>query len=146
MTRQLHAAAVLTRLGAAAGSPAPVVYDGEVPPAVPGVPMPTVYYVVRFAFRKLTAGESPSTTRLDFDSITYRVDVSVHSVGTDFRSTRGVATRAELQLLNWVPTVANRSCTALRQIESETLEPNEAMGVPVEQMTDVYRFISQPTT
>lgn len=144
MTRQLHAAAVLTRLAAAAGTPPAVVYDGEVPPAIPGTPSATVYYVVRFTFRKLTATESPATTALDYDSVTYRVDATVHSVGTDARSTRGAAYRAELQLLNWVPTVAGRTCTALRQVESETLEPNEAMGVPVEQQTDVYRFVSQP--
>jgi hypothetical protein len=100
--------------------------------------------VARFAFRKLTAGESPGTTSLTFDSNTYQVDVTVHSVGTDSRSTRAVAMRAETQLLNWAPTVANRSCAPLRQIESVTLEPNEAMNVPVEQVSDTYRFISQP--
>lgn len=143
MTRQLHAQAVLTRLAAAAGSPAMVVHDGRVPDTgQPGSVPP--YAVVRFAFRKLTASESPATTSLTFDSVTYRVDVTVHSVGVDARSTRGVATRAETQLLNWAPTVAGRTCTPLRQVESTTLEPNEQMGVSVEQMVDVYRFQSQP--
>lgn len=143
MTRQLHAAAILTRLAAAAGSPAMVVHDGRVPdaPAAGSVPP---YAVVRFTFRKLTATESPATTSLSFDSVTYRIDVTVHAVGDDARSTRAVATRAETQLLNWAPTVTGRSCTRLRQIESVTLEPNEAMGVPVEQQTDTYRFQSQP--
>lgn len=143
MTRQLHAQAVLDRLRAAPGSPSMVVHDGKVPdaPAAGSVPP---YAVVRFVFRKLTAGESPGTTSLTFDSNTYRVDVTVHSVGVDARATRGVATRGETQLLNWTPTVSGRSCTALRQIETETLEPNEAMGVPVEQVSDTYRFLSQP--
>jgi hypothetical protein len=141
VTRQLHAAAVLDRLAAASGSPAAVVYDGKVPD---NITPPGQYYVVRFTFRKLTAGESPATTSLTFDSVTYQVDVAVHCVGTDSRSTRGVATRAETQLLNWRPTIANRSCTRLEQIESVTLEPNEAMGVNVEQQTDTYRFQSQP--
>lgn len=143
MTRQLHAAAILTQLTAAPGVPAMVVHDGKVPDAPdPGAVPP--YAVVRFTFRKLTATESPGTTALDFDSATYRVDATVHSVGRDSRATRGVAMRAETQLLNWTPTVANRSCTPMRQIESVTLEPNEAMGVPVEQQTDIYRFVSQP--
>lgn len=143
MTRQLHADAVLVRLRAAAGSPAAVVHDGRVPAAPdPGAVPP--YMVVRFVFRKLTATESPATTSLSFDSVTYRVDVTVHAVGVDARSTRGVATRAETQLLNWTPTVAGRTCTPLRQIESTTLDPNEAMGVSVEQQVDVYRFQSQP--
>lgn len=144
MTRQLHAAAVLARLVAAPGTPAAVVYDGSVPDAAPGVEPERHYMVVRFVFRKLTATESPGTTSLTFDSTTYQVDVTVHSVGVDARSTRGVAARAEAQLLNWAPTVAGRSCTPLRQIESTTLPPNESMGVLVEQMSDVYRFISVP--
>lgn len=143
MTRQLHAAPILARLAAAPGSSAMVVHDGQVPPTGEAGSLPP-YAVVRFVFRKLTATESPGTTSLTFDSVTYQVDVRVHSVGTDDRSTRGVATRAETQLLNWAPTVANRSCTRLKQIEAETLDPNEAMGVTVGQMVDVYRFLSQP--
>lgn len=143
MTRQLHAAAVLARLVAAPGSPSMVVHDGQVPAAPdPGAVPP--YVVARFVFRKLTATESPGTTSLTFDSNTYRIDVVVHCVGVDARATRGVATRVETQLLNWAPTVAGRTCTPLRQVESVTLEPNEAMGVPVEQQSDTYRFVSQP--
>jgi hypothetical protein len=144
VTRQLHAAAVLTRLAAAPGTPAAVVYDGAVPSAIPSAPIPPQYYVVRFAFRKLTASEAPHSTPLTFDSAKYQVDVVVHSVGTDARSTRGVANRAEAQLLNWLPTVTGRTCTPLRQIDSVTLEPNEAMGVSVEQVADTYRFTSVP--
>lgn len=141
MSRQDHAAPILARLNAAPGTPAATAYDGGVPP---GVTPPDQYWAVRFAFRKLTATESPATTSLTFDSVTYQVDVTVHSVGPDSRSIRGVASRAEAQLLNWTPTVAGRSCTPLRQIESSTLPVNEAMGVPVEQAVDVYRFKSSP--
>lgn len=141
MSRQLHAAAVLERLAAIVITPATPAYDGKVPD---NITLPPRYYVVRFVFRKLTAGESPATTPLSFDSVTYRVDATVHSVGTDARDTRGVATRAEAQLLNWRPTIAGRSCTPLRQVESTTLEPNEQMGVAVEQQVDIYRFQSQP--
>ena len=143
MTRQLHAAAILTRLAAAPGSPAMVVHDDQVPPTGSAGSVPP-YAVVRFVFRKLTVGESPGTTSLTFDSVTYQVDVRVHSVGADARATRGVATRAETQLLNWTPTITGRSCSPLRQVESETLGPNEAMGVTVAQQVDVYRFLSQP--
>lgn len=143
MSRQAHAAPILARLQAAPGTPAMVVHDGRVPDApAPGSSPP--YVVVRFAFRKMTAGEAPASTSLTFDSMEYRVDVTVHSVGTDARSTRGVATRAETQLLNWAPAIAGRSCTPLRQVDGTTLEPNEAMGVPVEQQVDVYRFRSLP--
>jgi hypothetical protein len=144
MTRQLHAAAVLARLQAAPpASPAMVVHDGRVPDSPdPGAVPP--YAVVRFSFRKLTATESPASTSLTFDSVTYQIEVTVHSVGEDARTTRGVATRAEGQLLNWAPTVANRTCTPLRQISTETLPANEAMGVPVEEQADTYRFVSQP--
>jgi hypothetical protein len=141
VTRQDHAAPILARLAAAAGSPAPVVYDNKVPD---NTTPPAQYYVMRFAFRALTASESPATTSLTFDSETYRVEVTVYSVGPDARSVRGVASRAEAQLLNWTPTVTGRSCSPLRQVESQTYEPNEALGVPVEQQVDVYRFISQP--
>jgi hypothetical protein len=120
-----------------------VAHDDQVPPTGTAGSLPP-YAVVRFVFRKLTAGESPGTTSLTFDSVTYQVDVRVYSVGTDARSTRAVATRAETQLLNWAPTVTGRTCTPLRQIESETLDPNEAMGVTVAQQVDVYRFLSQP--
>jgi hypothetical protein len=73
VTRQLHAAAVLTRLQAAAGSPAMVVHDGKVPDSPdPGSVPP--YVVVRFAFRKLTATEAPATTSLTFDSETYQIE------------------------------------------------------------------------
>jgi hypothetical protein len=143
MTRQLHAQAILDRLRAAAGSPAMVVHDGQVPPTGTAGSTPP-YAVVRFVFRKLTVGESPGTTSLTFDSVTYQIDVRVHSVGTDDRSTRGVATRAETQLLNWAPTVTGRTCTPLRQVEAETLAPDESMGVTVAQQVDVYRFLSQP--
>jgi hypothetical protein len=144
MTRQLHAAAVLTRLQAAPpASPAMVVHDGKVPDAPdPGAEPP--YAVVRFSWRKLTATESPASTSLTFDSVTYQIEVSVHSVGADARATRGVATRAESQLLNWTPTVAGRTCTPLRQISGETLPANEAMGAPREEQVDVYSFRSQP--
>lgn len=134
---------VLARLAAAPGSPAMVVHDGKVPDA-PDAGATPPYAVVRFAFRSLTATESPTTTSLTFDSTTYRVDVTVHAVGVDSRSTRGVASRVEGQLLNWTPTVTGRLCTPLRQVESVTLAPNEAMNVPVEQQTDVYRFLSVP--
>lgn len=144
MTRQLHADAVLTRLQAAPPvTPPMVVHDGKVPDAPdPGAVPP--YAVVRFTFRKLTATESPATTSLTFDSETYQIEASVHSVGKDARATRGVAMRAESQLLNWAPTVANRTCTPMRQISNETLPANEAMGVPIEEQVDVYQFISQP--
>jgi hypothetical protein len=141
VSRQLHAQAVIDRLKAAPGTPAAEVYDGKVPD---NITPPPQYYVVRFGFRKLTGTESPGTTSLTMDSVTYQVDVTVHCVGTDARSTRGVATRAEAQLLNWRPTVAGRTCTRLKQIESTTLPPNESMGVSVEQQSDVYRFLSQP--
>lgn len=144
MTRQLHAAAVLARLKAAPPvTPAMVVHDGKVPDAPdPGAEPP--YAVVRFSFRKLTASESPASTSLTFDSVTYQVEVTIHSVGEDARATRGVAMRAEGQLLNWTPTVAGRTCTALRQISNDMLPPNEAMGVSVEEQVDVYSFRSQP--
>lgn len=144
MTRQLHAAAIIARLSAAPPvSPVMVVHDGKVPDAPdPGAVPP--YAVVRFSFRKLTATESPATTSLTFDSETYQIEVTVHSVGADARSTRGVAYRAELQLLNWAPTVANRTCTRLKQTSNDTLPANEAMGVPIEEQVDVYTFLSQP--
>lgn len=142
-TRQNHATPIIARLQAAPGSPAMVVHDGKVPDAPDPGSLPP-YVVVRFAFRKLTAGESPATTSLTFDSVTYRIDVTVHSVGVDARATRGVATRAETQLLNWMPTVTGRTCSPLRQVESTTLAPNDQMGVSVEQQVDVYRFQSQP--
>lgn len=143
MTRQLHAQAVLDRLAAAPGSPVAVVHDGKVP-ATPDPKSVPPYMVARFGFRKLTAVESASTTSLTFDSVTYQVRVTVHAVGTDARSTRAVASRAETQLLNWTPAVAGRKCTPLRQIDSTELPPNESMGVPVAQQTDVYEFLSQP--
>jgi hypothetical protein len=144
VTRQLHAAAVLARLEAAPPvTPVMVVHDGKVPDAAdPGANPP--YAVVRFSFRKLTATESPASTSLTFDSVTYQVEVTVHSVGKDARATRGVAMRAESQLLNWTPTVTGRTCTPMRQISNDTLPPNEAMGVPVEEQVDVYTFRSQP--
>jgi hypothetical protein len=143
VTEQLHAAAILARLVAAPGSPSMVVHDSKVPDAPdPGSVPP--YVVVRFEFRNLTAAESPATTSLTFDSVTWRIDVRVHSVGVDARATRAVKARVRTQLLNWAPTVTNRSCAPLRQIESVTLEPNEAMNVPVEQVSDTYRFQSQP--
>jgi hypothetical protein len=143
VSEQLHAAAILDRLRAAPGTPAMVVHDGKVPESPdPGSVPP--YVLVRFVFRQLTATESPATTSLSFDSVTWQVDVQTHCVGTDSRSTRAVKGRVRTQFLNWAPTVANRSCGRLKQIESVTLDPNEAMGVPVEQVSDTYRFQSQP--
>jgi hypothetical protein len=142
VSEQLHAAAILDRLRAAAGTPVMVVHDGKVPDSPdPGANAP--YVLVRFVFRQLTAAESPATTSLTFDSVTWQVDVQAHCVGTDARSTRGVKARVRTQLLNWAPSVANRSCTRLKQTDSVTLDPNEAMGVPIEQASDTYRFISQ---
>ena len=143
MSRQAHAAAVLAQLAASPGATALVVHDGAVPP-VPAAGSSPPYVVARFTFRKLTATEAPDKSTLSYASTAYQVDVRVHSVGSDARNTRGVAYRAERQLLNWTPTVAGYTCTALRQIEAETLEPNEAMGVSVEQQVDVYRFVSVP--
>jgi len=140
----MHAKAVLDRLAAAPpATPVMVVHDGKVPDTPdPGANPP--YVVVRFSFRKLTAGESPASTSLTFDSVTYQVEVTVYSVGEDARATRGLAMRAESQLLNWTPTVTGRTCTPLRQISNDTLPANEAIGVPRDEQVDVYSFRSIP--
>lgn len=139
MTRQLHAAALLGRLGAAPGSPALVVLDGAVPA---GTVAP--YALVYLLFRRLTATEAPALTALTFDSTAYQVDAYVHSVADDARASRGVANRVESQWLSWRPVIAGRSCTPLRQIESVPANPDEGTGPLVVDSVDVYRFTSVP--
>lgn len=139
MTRQLHAAALLDRLAFAAGSLALVVLDGHVPDGQ----LPS-YALVYLQFRRLTATEAPALTALTLDSTAYQVDAYIHSVGDNARASRAVANRVELQLLNWRPVIAGRSCTPLRQIESVPANRDEATGPLVVDSVDVYRFTSVP--
>lgn len=139
MTRQLHAAALLTRLEASPGPLPLVALDGHVPDGT----LPP-YAAVHFLFRRLTASESPGTTSLTFESTTYQVDAYVHSVGTDARLARAVANRVEGQWLNWVPTVTSRTCTPMRQVDSLPANPDEQTGELTVDLVDVYRFLSVP--
>lgn len=144
MTSQLHAQAVLDRL-AASGSPALTVHDGVVPAS--GLPP---YVLVRFSVRSLGAAVRPDASNLVMQSLPVEVTARVYSVGDVTvpalapRSTRALANRVSAALLDWTPSVAERSCTPLRHIDSADLSPDEATGRTYFEVVDVYRFTSHP--
>jgi hypothetical protein len=141
VTRQLHAAAVITRIDAQVDQ----VFDGQVPD---GTTPP--YVVVYFDYRRPTAAERPDASNLAFDSLPFQVTATVHSVGGGddprlaARSARAVANQVELALLDWTPAVAGRNCSSMKQIDGFMQPPDEETGVTYVDLADVYRFHSQP--
>jgi hypothetical protein len=138
VTAQLHAQAVLDRLGAS-GSPALTVHDGRVPDAA--VPP---YVLVRVAVRNLGAAERPDASNLILQSLPIQTTVRVYSVAETARAVRAVTNRVSVALLDWTPAVTGRSCSPLRHDESFDVDPDEQTGIAYHEVVDVYRFTSHP--
>lgn len=144
MTAQLHAAAVLDRLRSS-GTPALTVFDGRVPvpPEVATLPAPP-YVVVRFAFRSLGAGARPDGSNMIFQSLPFEVTARVYSVAGNGQALRAMVNRVQVALLDWVPSVAGRSCGPMRHMDSFDALPDERTGVTFFEAGDDYRFTSYP--
>lgn len=138
MTAQLHAQAVLDRLRTH-GSPVITVHDGQVPDGA----LPP-YALVRFTFRYLTAADQPSSSNLSFESRALETTARVYAVGASAQSARAIYNRAAVALLNWSPTVAGRSCSPIRQIDSFDTPADESTGVDYFEAGADYRFTSIP--
>lgn len=141
MTAQLHAAAVLSRLGTS-GAPSLVVFDGRVPNTTP----PTVppYVLVRFTFQSLSASVRPDASNLTFASLAMQGTVRTYSVATTAQGVRALTNRVAVALRDWVPVVAGRSCSPLRHIDAFEVPPDEQTGVSYFALGDDYRFTSHP--
>lgn len=141
MTAQLHAAAVLARLGAS-GSPALTVHDGKVPNTVP--PQVPPYVLVRFSFRYLGARERPDASDLTFASRAFECTARVYSVATTAAGVRALINRVSVALLDWSPAVTGRNCSPMRHIDSFEVAADEQTGTTYFQLGDDYRFTSYP--
>jgi hypothetical protein len=141
MTAQLHAAAILTRLGAS-GTPALVVFDGKVPDTTP--PKLPPYVLVRFDHLHLGARERPDASDLTFASRAFQFTARVYSVATTAAGVRALTNRVSVALLDWEPTVAGRNCSPMRHIDSFEVPPDEDTGTDYFQLGDDYRFTSYP--
>lgn len=144
MSAQDHAAAVLAQL-AASGSPALIVFDGKVPepPEVPVLPTPP-YLLVRFTFRSQGADVRPDASDLTFRSVALECTARVYSVTANARAARALVNRVSVALLDWTPTVASRSCSPMRHIDSFEAPPDERTGTTYFEVVDDYRFTSYP--
>ncbi len=141
MTAQLHAAAVLARLGSS-GSPALTVHDGKLPDTNP-LPVPP-YVLVRFSFQSLGARERPDASNLTFASRAFQVTARCYGVATTAQGVRALTNRVSVALLDWAPTVAGRNCSPMRHLDSFEVPPDEQTGVAYFQLGDDYRFTSYP--
>ncbi len=141
MTAQLHAAAVLARLGSS-GSPALTVFDGRVPDTSP-LPVPP-YVLVRFTFQALGARDRPDASDLTFASRAQQVTARCYAIATTAQGARALTNRASVALLDWTPTVVGRNCSPMRHIDSFEVPPDEQTGVTYFQVGDDYRFTSYP--
>jgi hypothetical protein len=141
VTAQIHAAAVLDRLRTS-GAPALTVYDGKVPDTQPP-PVPP-YVLVRFTFITLDAGQRPDASNLRFDSRPMQVTARVYSIGSNAQAMRALTNRVAVALLDWRPSVAGRSCSPVRHIDSFPVVPDEQTGTTYFEAGDDYRFTSVP--
>lgn len=144
MTAQLHAAAVLDRLGTS-GDPDLVVFDGKVPrpPDVPTLPVPP-YVLVRFTYRYLGARDRPDASDLTFASRAFEMTTRVYSVARTAQGIRALTNRVSVALLDWAPTVTGRNCSPMRHIDDFEVAPDEQTGTTYFQLGDDYRFTSYP--
>lgn len=138
MTAQLHAQAVLDRLGSH-GTPVLTVHDGVVPDAAA-----PPYVLVRFAVRSLSARDRPDASDLIMRSLPVEVTARIHSVAESARAVRALTNRVSAALLDWAPTVTDRSCTPMRHLDSADMAPDEQTGMAYHEVADVYRFTSHP--
>ena len=141
MTAQLHAAAVLARLGSS-GAPALTVFDGKVPDTTPSKVPP--YVLVRFTFVTLGARERPDASDLTFASRAFQVTARCYSVATTAAGVRALQNRVSVALLDWSLAVAGRNCSPMRHIDSFEVPPDEDTGTDYFQLGDDYRFTSYP--
>jgi hypothetical protein len=141
VSAQLHAAAVLTRLGSS-GSPALTVHDGKVPNTTPP-PLPP-YVLVRFSFQWLGARERPDASDLTLASRAFQVTTRCYSVATTAQGVRALTNRVSVALLDWTPTVLDRSCSPMRHIDDFEVAADEQTGTTYFQLGDDYRFTSYP--
>lgn len=147
MTAQLHAAAVLARLGSS-GSPALKVFDGKVPDKDPAtgqqVFIAPPYVLVRFSVQYLGARERPDASDLAARSRAVQVTARVYSVAASAQGVRALTNRVAVALLDWVPTVTGRNCSPMRHMDDFESEPDEGTGADYFQVVDDYRFTSHP--
>lgn len=136
MTVGPHAQAFLTLLAAAPGSPALVVYDGVVPSPSPLPPYVVAYFTIT----------TPDEAAVGMEAVPDWVDCAayLHCVGGNGAAARAVSGRVRGVLLGAQPTVAARSCSRIRHIDSQPPQRDESTGRLVFDLVDVYQFRSLP--
>jgi hypothetical protein len=141
---QLHAQAVLDRLRSS-GSPALIVYDGEVKdPADPNKVINPPYVLMYFSGRYQGAAEDPAGSDLMFRSRRFSSTMRIHCVATSAAGARALSNRVTVALLDYTPAVTGRSCTPIRHVDDYTGGPDETTGVDYHDQVDVYRLDSWP--
>ena len=133
---QAHADAVLAKLRAAVGSPALVVYDGQVPED------PAPAYVVVYLHAETP--ELPDSRSVQGASERFVVSVYCHCVGGAAVAARAVAQRVRGALLDVVLIVPGRRCFPVRHADSQPPQRDETTGRLVMDQVDVYRLESVP--
>lgn len=137
---QDHADAFLALLAAAAGSPALVVLDGEVPPGT----LPP-YVLVYFHIETPDGLVEPDKVPFDLDSDVVKARAYVHCVGGTAAAARAVAGRARGALLNVTPEIDGRECFPIRWLEGQPPRRDEETLTPSFDQVDVYGWTSIPT-
>lgn len=136
---QAHADAFLAQLATAAGSPALVVCDGQVPDGT----LPP-YALVYFYIETPDGLVAPDKVPLTFDSDVIDARAYVHCVGSNAVAARAVAGRVRSAVLNVTLSIAGRSCFPIRWREGQPPQRNEETGVLVMDLVDVYGWTSVP--
>lgn len=141
MTIQAHADAVLGLLVAPSVPATTGVYDG----AVPKAPLAR-YVVVDFYLMTPDGLAAPDAVPLTMDSDVVDFWVYAHCVGGNAISTRAVSAQVRLALLNVTPVIAFRECFPIRNGPGQPPRRDEETGALINELTDVYRFRSVPTS
>lgn len=128
-----HAAPVMAAL--AAITPAVTVSDGPVNPQTP----PTLPYVVVYAHI-----EMPEAVSLEEVADLVTCTAIIHSVAGNAGAVRKVADRVIGALVGLRPTIAGRSCSRLRLVDSQPPDWDRSTGQLVMDQVDVYQYVSLP--
>lgn len=118
------------------------VYDGQVPRTSP---LPAPPYVLVHVFRELPDGVvAPDKISLTGASTVVTMRMILHCVGANAVAARAVAGRAENLLLDVIPTVAARTCSPIRWVESGPPSVDESTGAAYVDLVEVYGWTSYP--
>lgn len=133
---ETHAQAVLARLEA--NTDLAQVCDGFVPDGTD----PAVGYVL--VYTRVEWPRDGLGTSLAELQVTIKTTATCHCVGLTPAAARAVQMQVRSSLLNFRPTIAGRSCSPIKQVDSLDPDRDESTGRLVMDAVSVYDFTSTP--